>query len=169
MKTFLEADLWGIVLKVSLSLVFLGTAVFTHICLSTYRNIAFLKKSWEWEKFWEGISKLMIILLSTFLICVTGCYLPVFISVLGVPLDKTFVDYISLTSILLVILKPTLAYSKENISDLSSIIEGLPGELSKEISRKNQNVKASSLSIKKRKPSGRNGKESAGRQTSRNL
>ena len=116
----------GLVLtRVSISIAFLLIAVLTHIILKTFYNISIVKEGWSWVKFREGLYKTFVVLLGTYLLSITLAFFPIFLTMLGVPISNNVIEYLNVTTILLMMLKPTIAYTKRNIENLEKIILGL--------------------------------------------
>lgn len=116
----------GIVLcKVSISMIFLFVAVVTHIVLKTFYNVAFVEEPWSWGRFKEGIGKMLIVITGTYLLSATLAFFPVFLTMLGVSISNSVIEYLNVTTILLIMLKPTISYTKRNITTLENIINGL--------------------------------------------
>ena len=116
----------GLVLtRVSISIAFLLIAVLTHIILKTFYNISIIKEGWSWVKFREGLYKTFVVLLGTYLLSITLAFFPIFLTMLGVPISNDVIEYLNVTTILLMMLKPTIAYTKRNIENLEKIILGL--------------------------------------------
>ena len=113
------------VYKVSISILFLVASIVTHIILKTYYNVKMKKDCWNVEKFKEGFSKLFVVVISTYLLSVTLAFFPMLLVLLGVTLEKDLVEYLNLTTILVIMLKPTIAYIKKNVETLEKIIENI--------------------------------------------
>ena len=116
----------GLVLyRVSISIAFLLAAVITHILLKTFYNLSIVKEKWDLSKFCEGLSKMAVVLAGTYLLSATLAFFPIFLSMLGVSMSDSVIEYLNITTILLIMLKPTMAYTKRNIESLENIIHGL--------------------------------------------
>lgn len=131
----------GLVLtRVSISIAFLLIAVLTHIILKTFYNISIVKEGWSWVKFREGLYKTFVVLLGTYLLSITLAFFPIFLTMLGVPISNDVIEYLNVTTILLMMLKPTIAYTKRNIENLEKIILGLLPDKPRNMSRETEEI-----------------------------
>lgn len=134
------AYLWMTLCRVSISIAFLLIAVVTHILLKTFYNISITKEKWSWAKCREGLSKMAIVLLGTYLLSATLAFFPVFLTMLGVPISNDVIEYLNVTTILLMMLKPTIAYTKRNIDNLEKIILGLLPDKPRNMNKETEEV-----------------------------
>ena len=131
----------GLVLtRVSISIAFLLIAVLTHIILKTFYNISIVKEGWSWVKFREGLYKTFVVLLGTYLLSITLAFFPIFLTMLGVPISNDVIEYLNVTTILLMMLKPTIAYTKRNIENLEKIILGLLPDKPRNMNRETEEI-----------------------------
>ena len=131
----------GLVLtRVSISIAFLLIAVLTHIILKTFYNISIVKEGWSWVKFREGLYKTFVVLLGTYLLSITLAFFPIFLTMLGVPISNDVIEYLNVTTILLMMLKPTIAYTKRNIENLEKIILGLLPDKPRNINKETEEI-----------------------------
>lgn len=115
-------DACTILIRVTLSMLFLVLAIVTHIILKTYYNVSVCLEKWDREKFKEGFYKLAIIFTGTYLMSIMSAYFPVFLAEIGIPISESVTEYLNITTILLIMIKPTIVYVQKNIETLQAIV-----------------------------------------------
>jgi len=123
--------------NIGLAALFLVASMITHILFRTYYNIKIQKMNWSWELFFEGLVKLVIVSLGTAILSTIFILFPIYLVQVDVLVDSEIVNYLNISTILLVFITPTVEYCKRNVASLKEIIDSSARESRSKNSRIN--------------------------------
>lgn len=97
-------------------------AYLSNMLLSLQYNIKVLKGSFDKQRFIDGLIKMVSIAAGTILLIVAITGVPIFASMVGVPIPTEYIDIFNILVIITAFLTPTFKYCKEAFYKLDGIL-----------------------------------------------
>ena len=101
----------------------LAISWFSNFCLSIFYNIGLLSEPFDWMRFWEGIFKLLAVVLGTGLLVVSVTLVPVFLNYVGLVIPEEFIELFSILAIVALFTKSIYIYVKQAYDTLNGILD----------------------------------------------
>lgn len=100
----------------------LAVSWLSNFSFSLYYNIQLMKESFEWSKFFDGLLKLVAVVIGTGLLVVVVTFIPVFLQYVGLEIDSGYVEFFNILVIIGVFTKSIYTYVAQSYQTLNDIL-----------------------------------------------
>lgn len=95
----------------------------SNFALSLYYNIKILSEPFDWTRIWNGIQKLIALVVGTALLVVAITFVPIFLQYVNIPIPDEYVTLLSVLTIVAIFMKSIYTYIKQAYETLNGILD----------------------------------------------